>query len=287
MLPTREEVTEILKKKWDERKLEELFPEAFIFGSLINRGGRHFMPAGTMGSDIDFLMVFNPEISEAPSRTKTLTEFKVIAKELEYEVCQLLKRTDKVFSFLPVTDYEVYHCIHKGFDPKIFTLNIFFDVLKGELSKNGLADYIDFDFHLESIEAFTAMRNCQKMRNMFLSVDMLGEEVVEPFDGPGEVPKEIMRTFALLNYIDMPDGALSDRTDLEKGFDFLKRCLKENVYGSMEVSSLAEKVSGRSFIRSESEPLTPNDLLLLTEISFDEARRRVRKSVREVIDRSM
>ena len=67
---------------------------------------------------------------------------------------------------------------------------------------NGLTDYIDFSYHLENVEAFSAMRLCQKIRNDYLAIAINGNERLQSFTGDEEVPKEIMRTAALLNYID-------------------------------------------------------------------------------------
>jgi predicted nucleotidyltransferase len=278
----REEIRELIREFWEKHSFKQEFPEVFIFGSLINRDGRHFIPAGAMGSDIDLLLVFNPQMDNSVKRFNALSKAKEHVAELEYQVGELLGRNDRTFSFLPVTDYEVYHCIHKGFDPKIFTLNIFYDALEGAEVDVGLSDYIDFDFHLESIEAFSSIRTCQSMRNRYLQIDKKADQVLDKFDGPGEVPKELMRMFALINFIDSNKRDL--RTDLESGFEFLLDLLRKLSQVDESFSALKDKVNSRSFLRAKSEPLTQDDLMLLFEIGYDEARSRVRKSVREVID---
>ena len=281
---TRVEIRKALVGFWNEMELGGKFPEIFIFGSLINRNGRHFIPAGAMGSDIDLLVVFNPESSDAVARWNALKDLKSVMQELEIRLASILGRKDKILSVLPVTDYEVYHSIHKGHDPKIFTLNIFYDALLDKEEEEGLSDFIDFDFHLENIEQFSVIKTSQSFRNRYLWVDLIGTPQLANFDGPGEVAKELMRAFALLNYVDSGKAKDGYRTDLELGFRVLKRVLQEKSKDCEPIGELYEKVEARSFERATSEPLTPDDQLLLFEIAFDEAKSKIRKSVREVID---
>lgn len=282
----RENIQKCLKLFWEENSLEISFPDAYIFGSLINREGRHFIPGGSAGSDIDLLLVFNPDFVTASQRFEVLDNFRGVATRLEYQVAKILDRKDRIFSFLPVVDYEVYHGIHKGFDPKIFKLNLFHDILTGKDEEEGLTDFIDFDFHLESMEQFSVMRTCQSYRNKYLSKDLLGNDHpdLQPFDGPGEVPKQLMRSFALLNFLDEQNATDGLRTDLEHGFEKLKSALARNSSGCSRQSEIADKVSARSFMRAKSEPLTVDDQMYLYEFAWDEARHRIRKSAREVID---
>lgn len=294
----KEEITEAIASFWKKKGLLEIFPDVFIFGSLINRDGQHFIPAGTMGSDIDLLIVFDPSLDNAISRKEAVETLSKTKMEIEHILAGILNRTDLILSILAATDYEVYHCIHKGHDPKIFTMNIFHDVLRNREIDGGLSDFIDFDFHLENIEQFGVLRSCQSFRNRFLAIDLLGNSDLDNFDGPGEVPKELMRSFALLNYVDKISSDQDDaptkmeevrlisgyRTDLQRGFEFLRSTLESLSNSDQRYLAIKEKVSSRSFYRSKSEPLLPVDQLILFEVACDEARKRIRKSVREAID---
>jgi len=67
--------------------------------------------------------------------------------------------------------------------------------------------------------------------------------------------------------------------------------LRELKDHSPELKLLVDKVNGRGFTRAESEPLSPEDMLLIHEVMFDDARSlvipSVRDAIREVIETDM
>lgn len=284
---------------WHERnRLSSHFDRTYIFGSLINNSGQQFWPSGAKNSDIDLLIRFNPvNVFDAVTRTKSIFKVHSHMQELETELSDILERKksdgaiEPIASILPVTWYEIYHCVHKGFDPKIFTLNIFHDVLHNEDRKEGLSDFVDKSFHFDNTETFAVMRLCQKFRNDFLKVNQTSEYGLLPFDSFGSVPKELMRAAALLSFAKIKQDTGEEdpeaRTDLSRGEIFLADCLHERKDEDPLIDAVEKKVRDRmSSVVFDKPALNPKDLILLCEILFDKARYLALPSVRETIDRS-
>lgn len=288
-----DEVRKALVTWIESNDVTAIFNGAFIFGSLINRDGRHFVPQGSMASDVDLVLTFKDEIDTALSRTTALKNIRSFVRSLEHETATVLKRAteEPIYSILPLTSYEVHQCIHKGHDPKLFMSNLFLDVVSGNRVDGGLASYVDYDYHYENLEAFSAIRLCQSYRNKFLRGNQVGWLAQEDFVGETVFPKEIMRGAALLCFASGPKDDESRRTDLEEGQIYLLERLRELRSQSNEFEKLVDKVNGRGFTRTESEPLTADDMLLIHEVMFDEARSlvipSVRDAIREVIESDM
>jgi len=147
----------------EANKASETFDGVFIFGSLIHRNGRHFVPQGSLASDVDLILTFRDELTDAISRTRALVALRAVVQSLEQTTATVLKRVtrEEIYSLLPITSYEIHQCIHKGHDPKLFTANLFLNVDTGEQVDGGLANYVDYDYHFENLEAFSAIRLCQ------------------------------------------------------------------------------------------------------------------------------
>ncbi|MEO9517550.1 MAG: hypothetical protein ABJH45_10195 [Paracoccaceae bacterium] len=162
-----EEIRGVISEWVGSNKASETFDGVFIFGSLIHRNGRHFVPQGSLASDVDLILTFRDELTGAISRTRALVDLRAVVQSLEQTTATVLKRAtpEEIYSLLPITSYEIHQCIHKGHDPKLFTANLFLNVDTGEQVDGGLANYVDYDYHFENLEAFSAIRLCQSYRN--------------------------------------------------------------------------------------------------------------------------
>jgi predicted nucleotidyltransferase len=269
--------------------LSRFFDKFYIFGSLTNDDGQFFVPSGIEASDIDLLIRFDPtKIDSALDRVVALSALRACAQDLElvtHRAIGVNVGASPILSLLPVSYYEIYHCIHKGFDPKIFTLNLFYDIIDDKLERGGLTDHIDFGYHLENMEAFTVIRVCQKIRNSFLKISYNGSTEFSGYDKADPLPKELMRAAALLNFVVKGSDDPELRTRLLDGNGYVVKLLEGRSDESPLFSELHKKVALRSFSRVATRPpLTAVDVLMISETLFDAARTLPKRSVREVID---
>lgn len=286
------EITQALSSWYAERGISEYADKAYLFGSLVNDGGEFFWPTGVKTSDIDLLVRLNPERATAVPRAQGLKELKGLLPPLEKEIDRILERDPdqkgSILSILPVTWYEIYNCIHKGFDPKIFTLNIFYDIVNMVDRKEGLSDFIDKSYQFDNTETFAVMRLSQSLRNAYLRREDDGCEVLKPFTGVMAIPKELMRGAALLKYVETEGEEPKTRTNLPEGEDHFAKLVEGKADEHEDIAQLNEKIKKRrsSAIPPQNKPaLEPIDLILASELLFDEAKEQSLPSVRETIDR--
>lgn len=272
-----------------EYKLERFFSNFYVFGSLIHRDGRHFIAGGVTASDVDLLIRFDDRISGAVDRWTALCTFREHVGNLEHRVASALNRpsAEPIFSILPLTSYEIRQCIHKGHDPKLLTDNIFFDVVENTQQEDGLSQIADYQYHYENLEPFSVMKLCQKYRNGFLAANNLGKFPLQNFDDDEPLPKELMRSAAILRFFDGDKENSARRTDLEEGAKYLQALIDGRADENANLKCVSEKLSGRTFHRGKSEPLTPQDMLLMHEELFDRAMQLVVPSVRDAVREMM
>jgi len=284
-------IVDTLSKWFEDNELEKYFHKILVFGSILNQEGRLFIPTGIVNSDIDILLIFSDKCDSVLDRFSGCQKIRECKRHLEIEGARILGRTElnsPIFSTITITEYEIYHGIHKGFDPKIFTTNIFYNVLEKEQIDDGLTDYVDFAYHFENIEAFSAIRLCQKIRSEYTKVNAVGNSTFRDFSSEEPLPKELMRTAALINFIDTDMENDQDRTNIILGTRFIEDSFKTKSKDNEIFRRLYEKIQTRSFNRpSDMTPLTPDDILLVCELLYDEARERVPRSVREAIDQAI
>jgi len=269
----------------DKHGINDEFDGAFIFGSLLNREGRHFVPQGSMASDVDLILTFDDAMTSAENRYTALKRIRDFIRPLEHETASVLKRAtaEPIYSILPLTSYEIHQCIHKGHDPKLFMSNLFLEVRTGDRVEEGLASFVDYDYHFENLEAFASIRLCQNYRNIYLRGNQIGEFAQKDFGGETVFPKEIMRGAALLKYSDGKRDREDRRTDLEEGQTYLLNLLDEKSNDANLFKEMFERVTGRNFAKTKSKDLNADDMLLIHEIMFDKARELVIPSVRDAI----
>jgi len=292
-------VINLLQDWAKEIKKITMCANVFLFGSLVNRNHRHFIVSGAVESDIDILIEFDSNQVDAFARLECCSKLQNTVAELENSLCIALKRDfpkQPLLSILPVTQYDVYHCIHKGFDPKIYTHSIFKDLINNENESKHLNHFIDYKYLMENIELFAVARITQKIRNVFLKTNSYNERAINQYKSEETInnnfdtlPKEIMRTGALLRYVtaggDTDPHNLAFRTDLEKGEEFIFKAVESLVHEDVRYNDLYEKLSARRFVRSDSPSLLPSDILLISEIMYDVMIQISQPSVREIIDK--
>ena len=296
-------------KDWaDQITKTSQFDNAYIFGSLIHRDGDLFVPGGAVASDIDIILKFKAEEGHcsgsltAKVRYESMLELIETIPDLEVSISRIIAETNDqprntpYLSILPLTQFEIYHCIHKGYDPKIFTQNVFYDLNMSIQIDDGLEKFIDSRYHFDNIEVFTIARIVQKLRNHFLHIDFQKKRKLVPFASNEIFPKELMRSAALLKFLEnvskAPKNEKNDhgfalmRTDLLQGETFLLELLKNKSAENDNFSDLWDKVEKRRSARTEKPALGPEDVLLIAEILFDEAKTFAQPSIREIIDRA-
>lgn len=271
---------------------DPIIDRMYLFGSLVNHNGEQFFPHGVKTSDIDLLVRFDPvTVSDANRRAEALRIMQDNVCDFESSIAGVLGRScdysSANLSILPVTWYEIYHCIHKGYDPKLYSTNIFYDVTTND-RKSGLSNYIDKLYHFNNIEAFGVMRLCQKLRNDFLTVSGDGIYNIPDFSETafGSIPKELMRAGALLKYIDDGSKNFDDRTDLIAGEAYVVSLIKGAAENNDAVNELLQKVKKRRNVLVYRKPsLLNHEIILLSEILFDKARSIIHPSIKETIDK--
>lgn len=288
----RDEISSIIRTWISEYDLLTFFDRFYLFGSLVNDGEEFFWPGGIKESDIDLLVRFNPKRSNAVDRAIALATMRRARFSLEQVLAESLGKERKeaargsIISWLPVTWYEIYHCVHKGFDPKLYTMNIFYDIVKSEEKQDGLCDYIDKSFHFDNTETFAVMRLVQKVRNDYLRFDSDNKEKIRDFVEHDAIPKELMRAAALLKYVENPDSRIEARTRLMDGETYLRSLLASLSGVAPEYTEIELKVTKRSSSTVYLKPaLTADDMVFLCEILFDRARILTLTSAREMIDK--
>ena len=134
-----DEIREVISGWVEANNATETFDGVFIFGSLIHRDGRHFVPQGSMASDVDLVLTIRDDLPNAISRSRALIATRANVQALEQATATVLKRVsqEEIYSLLPLTSYEIHQCIHKGHDPKLFTSNLFLNVATGERVDGG------------------------------------------------------------------------------------------------------------------------------------------------------
>ncbi|WP_373356940.1 hypothetical protein [Pseudoroseicyclus sp. CXY001] len=280
-----EEINGAIKDWAAASAVPKSFSKILIFGSLINRSGRNFVPQGATASDVDLILLFSESVNNASSRSEALIALRDQVSHLEHRVAKILARasTDPIFSILPLTSYEIHQCIHKGHDPKLFLGNVFHDVMGDEGNIASLGGYVDYDYHYENLEAFSVIRLAQAYRNEYLGCNHLGICRIHGFSGELPLPKQIMRSGALLRYFASDREDQSFRTDLEEGYHYLLQLFERMRASSALHQTLWDHVSARSLGRGEAPDLTPDDMLLAHEVMYDEAKGLVVPSVRDAI----
>ena len=181
-------------RKWAHRvRTRTRTPGVYIFGSIIHRGGRQFLPDR---SDVDLVILIPHDLTTAPARTVWLIKLQGLKRDLEKSLVGLLGRepSKPIVSLVAITETELSCDIHKSGSPRFFRSNNFLDLLHDTKSKplRRKAGKIVDDSTRETFQFV------QGVRNKFLSVAVSGKpSLAEWSDRTDPLPKEIMRHAAI------------------------------------------------------------------------------------------
>lgn len=276
---------------WARANNSNPFCNFYLFGSLVNTNGEYFAAEGGIESDVDILVRFTSEDHTAVDRLNALKALKLKVEELEQALDEINKkysdgarpRRTPWLSVLPITEFEIYHSVHKGHDPEIICTDQFYDLSSDEISFVALSDYIDHRFHQIHVEYLSAIKMTQKIRNNYLKSGRVTE-----FSGISYAfPKEFMRVGALVNFARKQNK--KQRTDLEVGQQFLSRLVEAEAQNCANpddqetLNDLRDISQSRSSTVRASKPLTAEHQILLSEIIFDYCVRSVPFTLRQAI----
>lgn len=243
------------------------FSDAFIFGSLIHKGGAQFDPAI---SDVDLVCQFRtPDTYH--TRWKSVLEAIDPTAHLNLSLLKLFGRQDAstpIVSIVPVSQCELEMGIHKDRASQFFSHNTFHNVTTGNESSLG-NELASCSTKLEC--RFNAIREAQRYRNTFLSISPAGTRAVEDYNGSDVLPKQLSRCAAQVRWALYDEPKEDQRFDVNEGFVYMVQILTARRNEFMDVDDLLQRIMIRMGGRGASGPLTPADQLLLWEMLVDDA----------------
>ncbi|MFL5382355.1 MAG: hypothetical protein ACJ8GN_07600 [Longimicrobiaceae bacterium] len=247
------------------------FPDVYLFGSLIHRGGFQFDPRR---SDIDVVCVFG-RTTDYASRAVIVENAFEATISLNATLMQLFRRADAsqpIVSIVPLTTTELTAGLHKDGVDDFFPANRFISVTTREPV---LLSAIHHRISPEIEGALSAIRGVQKLRNKALSLSPNGNGGLVPFDSADPLPKDLMRCAAQVSYaLRCRDGRSrnpEERTDLLEGFDYVLYLVRARRRESIATEHLHTLVNARLIGRGGPHTIPPHDLLLLWEILAEDA----------------
>jgi predicted nucleotidyltransferase len=245
----------------------------YLFGSLVYKSGAQFGP----GSDVDLVVLFPTEVMDALARMKWLERLLAHKVRLEGELSETLKlnNPDKpICSVVVCTSLDVAANVHKDNAPGFYSENLFLNLLTGSEQK-GLTGAGSKKINDRLVSE--PLRFAQKKRNEFLAVSANGTGGIAPYEGTDPVPKDVMRYAALAAH--EPDGNTTPGAeyDTQHGLDFLTIRLYELRGREAVYRELQHWLSIRRGARGEIGPLPPSGHMLLVELIYDTAIKRLAK----------
>ena len=245
-------------RKWARRVRAKITtPGLYIFGSIIHRGGRQFLPDR---SDVDLIILIPDDLTGAPSRTAWLLKLQELKRELESSLSGLLRRdpAKPIVSLVAITETELSGDIHKSGSRRFFQSNNFLDLLHDTKPKP-LRSNILKETDDNSRETFEF---AQAIRNKFLSVSVSGKPTLTEWIDPTDpLPKEIMRHAAI---------ATDQGYDLQYGLDNLSNYIySQKKFHASYAALYDDWLSIRRGARGQAGPLDARDYLLLVEALLD------------------
>ena len=218
---------------------ENRLNEAYVFGSLVNDGGRAFSPAR---SDIDLILVTNER--EAAGRVKLLTELHPHVTNLE----ELLRATmgrrsrEPITSITLATRFELEQGIHKERNSRrFFATPGFLALTQFSNTPAEIGNQLAPDLLEENLfSIWTVMAAAQGRRNKFLRRTAHGKWALEGFRSDVFVlPKDMLRAaYAVECASTGTDESFCDIDDTAKGIDFIREELKARSADLPEASDL-------------------------------------------------
>lgn len=265
----KDKVVGILKD-WKSKLNEEIETgRLFLFGSLINYGGKQF---NSKKSDVDLIIEF-PSGLNGPIETKNwIVILKKHKKILEQKLSNELSKdsnSQEIVSLIPISSMEMNAHIHKSSARNFYKINEFYDVESDLLEKG------DVLFQYENLNdelVIQIFETSQKIRNEYLknSANLdLNKLKWSEIDRP--IPKDLARHCAKVK--SLLDGEIfsADALNTSLGIDFLKAITSakrdnEEIY--QLYCWIDNRTNGSSSL-DDCEILTQENHLLLYEIIYD------------------
>lgn len=247
--------------------LETTFEDAFIFGSLIHKGGLQFDPAI---SDVDLVCRFG-DPDDYHTRWEAISGAIDPSSHLNLSLLRLFGRQDAsvpIVSIVPVTRYELGNGIHKDKAPQFFSHNSFHSVKRGDISHLG-NELTTCGSVLEC--RFNAIREAQRYRNTVLSIAPAGTRAAQEYDGSDVLPKQLSRCAAQVRWARDKQPKEEQRFDVNEGFVYMAQILTARRNESSDVDDLLQRIMIRMGGRGAPGALSPVDQLLLWEMLVDDA----------------
>src|SRR5712692_302269 len=179
------------------------FDRAYVFGSLVYKGGQQFMPKS---SDVDLLLRFAPDVASPVKSVRACESLLKSKRQLEEQLADILGSPagQQRVSAVVVSSFESEHGIHKDGLPTFFSASEFLNLEEPSPTPSPLAhhDGTEVTFRPTYSYSLPVIQLAQRCRNRFLTVGSVGplESGLAIHDGPDVVPKEIMRAAAQLRY---------------------------------------------------------------------------------------
>jgi hypothetical protein len=252
---------------------EGVFDEVFLFGSLLNLGGAGFKP---YKSDIDLVLKFssiavNP-VSRAEACRKALKPKQALERTLEGALGRSAA-TVPIISAVAATGFECENDIHKGKDPRFFSVNRFLALINSDTRPKSLASPAGDLFAIVYPDAVPAISTCQYYRNKYLAITSGGKCNFPDYDDKEDpLPKEMCRHAARLSdFVRNRNTEDGSQFDPLKGLDYLYELVcdlapKQNAYAELRELFVARRVQG-----AVRKPIDAFNQLLLWEILADNA----------------
>lgn len=242
------------------------FTDAYIFGSLIQRGGAQF----DHQSDIDVVCAFPPECSYL-ERWKIVTAAIEPTAKLNLELLQFLERSDAtkpIVSLVPVSSLELHAGLHKEGAAQFFSLEGFLSIKTGDLRAIG-NEHKPAEAPIEG--ALDSIRGAQRMRNAILALSPSGSSNLLSYDGPDPLPKDFARCSAQTRWKIVNDPDHDNRFDTNEGMSYALQLLTARRKDASEVELLRSRILVRMGGRGQSSSISACDLVLLWEILAEDA----------------
>lgn len=273
MAPYKERILEVLAQ-WPRVAGVD---QVYIFGSLVNDDGKAFKQ---QESDVDLISIVDEAYaSDAKSRYEVCKNIRASVADLEVALLRAIKRYDSrvpIASINLVTHWETSRCIHKDGAKGLFYMRQFQPTLPLSAPLEQLANYIDDDFHAVNDGLIKLFQCSQTIRNQYLKTNVHDELFLDVNQGTDPIPKKIMRCAAACAAFERDPTRKPDNfesIDPLEGLEFVSSILNEARFKSdAEITELRKWVAVSRGARGTQSPMTPDQLLLLSEVIFDRAR---------------
>jgi hypothetical protein len=254
-----------LCSKWAAESVTEPLLKAchlYLFGSAIYSEGEQF---DALRSDLDIVCLMPDKLS-AIERVDLLGTLRSRKAKLELDMIPALHRevcNEPGVSIVALTQFEVAANVHKSGARSFFDKNIFFDLRAGQtqIALDSAGDRAISDIRRQALEY------CQKLRNDYLSVCANATGGLAEYRGIDPMPKALMRCAAQI-VPNLPDGAWYDT---RHGLELLFQVLSQRRDEHPKLSALYKAISIRRGGKGQLQPLSGEQLLLLSELLFDQA----------------